>query len=153
MGGEEGARSGGNLDGGEEEGPRRGINNDERAKGQSGAWRVYVTMPHYAYEYKCTLGGGRNKCRPQRIPWILAPFLLHAALPGGTTKIKGQSPRRRPVFLPFLLLPLPLSTSSVRGGFQPPPSLSFFPSLCFSRGRDHEWHRAAARHKRIIKIK
>lgn len=32
-----------------------------------------------------------------------------------------------------------------------PLPLFFF--LCFSRGRDHEWHRAPARHKRIIKIK
>lgn len=90
-------------------------------------------------------------------PEFWPPFLLHAALPGGTTKIKGQSPRRRPVFLPFLLpsplCPRPLYVVASNHTSSPPPPLSFFSSLCFSRGRDHEWHRAAARHKRIIKIK
>lgn len=83
-----GARNrGGNLDRGWGRGPHRGINNDERAKGQSGACRVYVTMPHYAYEYKCTLGGGRNKCRPQRIPEFWPnPCYTRGALPAEQRK-------------------------------------------------------------------
>lgn len=63
---------------------------------------------------------------------------------------------KRPVAAPpasFSSLPSfpsrePLSSSVVASSL---PLFFFF--LCLSRGRDHEWHRAPARHKRIIKIK
>lgn len=67
-------------------------------------------------------------------PEFWPPFLLHAALPGGTTKIKGQSPRRRPVFLPFLLpsplCPRPLYVVASNHPSSPPLS-RFFPLFAF----------------------
>lgn len=51
---------------GTQRGPVELIMMKERRDRVERAATVYVTMPHYAYEYKCTLGGGRNKCRSQR---------------------------------------------------------------------------------------
>lgn len=147
---------------GTQRGPVELIMMKERRDRVERAATVYVTMPHYAYEYKCTLGGGRNKCRSQRRAdlWIL----LETAAYTRRCPWSNKNKRRRCAvgqffFLSLVLLsfrPPLLTTSPPLFNHTPPmhsplsptsPHLRSFASLCFFYGRNRERYRVTVRIK------
>lgn len=153
---------------GTQRGPVELIMMKERRDRVERAATVYVTMPHYAYEYKCTLGGGCNKCRSQRRAdlWILLETAAYTRrCPWSNKNKRRRCAAGQLFFLSLVLLSFrpPLLTTSPPSSPIPLthalPSFAYISSstvvcvpLLFLLARPRKVPRSSP-HKRIIKIK